>query len=154
MIEKSQFKTTTRSVQLGNGVTWLKNQNTQWMGLTATQSEAIRYILKHHEEKPLTAADLMETLQLSQSTVAGVIQRLEDKNLIVRCTSKQDARKHIIHPTQKGLELEEKLKQTAVDIQEIILRNMTLEEQQEFNRLLEIALDNIQEERGKKSKHE
>lgn len=143
MIQRSQYQTTTRARQLGNAITWLRNQSTQSMGLTATQSEAIRYILKNHELKPLTAADVMEALQLSQSTVAGIIQRLEGKELITRSPAPEDARKSIIIPTQKGLELEDNLKQSAVKTENILLQGMTPEDRAEFNRLLQIALDNI-----------
>lgn len=143
MIQKSQFQTTTHAVQLGNAITWMKNQKTQFINLTATQGDAIRYILKNYDEKLITAADLMKNLQLSQSTVAGIIQRLEEKELITRSAAQSDARISIIRPTEKGVELEEKLKQSAVETEAILLQGMTQEEQTEFNRLLQKALDNI-----------
>lgn len=143
MIQKSQFQTASRVVQLGNSVTWLKNQNTQFMGLTATQSEAIRFVLKNYAEKELTAADLMEHLHLSQSTVAGIIKRLENKSFIKRTTAVGDSRKSIITPTEDGLHLEEDLKLAAVDTEQIIVQGMTPTEQAEFNRLLQKALDNV-----------
>ena len=113
------------------------------MGLTSTQSEAIRYIFKNYREKPLSAANLMEYLQLSQSTVAGIIQRLEQKELIERTVSEADARKSMIMPTAKGLELEESLKQSAVETEALLLDGMTKDEQELFNRLLQKALDNM-----------
>ena len=143
MIHRSQFQTATRAIQLGNAVSYIKNQRTQLMGLTSTQSEAIRYILKNYREKPLSAANLMEYLQLSQSTVAGIIQRLEQKELIERTVSEADARKSIIKPTTKGLELEEALKQSAVETEALLLNGMTREEQELFNHLLQKALDNM-----------
>ena len=143
MIHRSQFQTATRAIQLGNAVSYIKNQRTQLMGLTSTQSEAIRYILKNYRAKPLSAANLMEYLQLSQSTVAGIIQRLEQKELIERTVSEADARKSIIKPTTKGLELEEALKQSAVETEALLLNGMTREEQERFNYLLQKALDNM-----------
>lgn len=143
MIQKSQFQTASRVVQLGNAVTWLKNQSSQFMGLTSTQSEAIRFILKNYTNKDLTAADLMDQLHLSQSTVAGIIKRLEDKSLIRRTTAPDDSRKCIITPTKKGLQLEEDLKRTAVETEHILVQGMTDSEQAEFNRLLQKALDNV-----------
>lgn len=143
MIYRSQFQTATRAIQLGNAVSYIKNQRTQFMGLTSTQSEAIRYILKNYREKSLSAADLMKYLQLSQSTVAGIIQRLEQKELIERTVSETDARKSIIRPTIKGLELEEALKQSAVETEALLLDGMTKEEQELFNHLLQKALDNM-----------
>ncbi len=143
MLHRSQFQTATRAIQLGNAVSYIKSQRTQFMRLTSTQSEAIRYILKNYREKPLSAANLMEYLQLSQSTVAGIIQRLEQKELIERTVSETDARKSMIMPTAKGLELEESLNQSAVETEALLLDGMTKEEQELFNRLLQKALDNM-----------
>ena len=86
--------------------------------------------------------DVMDSLQLSQSTVAGIIKRLESKGLIERRTSEKDSRKSIISPTEKGLKLETILKKKAVETETILLQGMTEEEQAEFNRLLQKALDN------------
>ncbi len=144
MVERTQFQTASRARQLGNAIIWLRNQGTRQMGLTAVQSETIRYILKHHEEKPLVAADLMQALRLSQSTVAGILRRLEDKELICRTASPEDGRRSIISPTQKGLELETRLVQSAIETERILLRGMTQAEQTELNRLLQMALENIQ----------
>ncbi len=149
MIQKSLFQTATRIVQLGNAITWIRNQKTQFMDLTSTQSEAIRYILRNYEEKELTAADLMENLQLSQSTVAGIMQRLQNKGLIKRTISSDDNRKSIITPTEKGLELEAILREKAAETENILLNGMTEDERKEFNRLLVIALDNANTERLK-----
>lgn len=147
MIHRSQFQTTSYAVQLGNALTWLKNQKTRLYDLTATQSEAIRCILKRSEVKDVTAADLMDALQLSQSTVAGVVRRLEEKGLITRAAAQDDARVSILRPTAKGLELEQRLKQSAVETEEILLRGMTAEEQAQLRHLLQKALANINAER-------
>lgn len=143
MIQKSQFQTATRVVQLGNAVTWIRNQKSQFMGLTAAQGEAITYILKNYEDKELTANNLIKDLRLSQSTMAGIISRLEAKGLIFRKTDENDSRKSIIYPTKKGLELEEILKAKAVETEAILLQGMSYEEQAELNRLLQIVLNNV-----------
>ena len=43
MIHRSRFQTAARAIQLGNAVSYIKNQRTQFMGLTLTQSEAFRF---------------------------------------------------------------------------------------------------------------
>ena len=116
MIQKSQFKTATRVVQLSNTVTWIRNYKNQFMDLTSTQSDAIIYILKNYQDNSLTANELMRDLQLSQSTVAGIISRLEAKGLICRRPAENDNRKNIIYPTAKGMVLEEDLKKKAVEL--------------------------------------
>lgn len=94
----------------------------------------------------------MEQLGLSQSTMAGIIKRLENKNLITRQTDIKDARKSILQPTKEGLALEEYLQETALQTEMILLQGMTGKEQAEFYRLLQIALDNMNRVRESESK--
>lgn len=129
-------------VQLGNAVSWFRNQKFLLIGLTSSQSEVMRYVLKNQKES-ITAGDLIAQLGLSQSTVAGIIKRLEKKNLLMRCTDDSDARKSIIVPTDDGLRIEKYLKEVAAQTEEVLLQGMTEAEQDELNRLLKIALNNI-----------
>ena len=137
----NEFKTASMVVRLGNVVAWLRNQRMQQRDITSSQSDVIRYILKHREQ-PVSAGDLMKQLGLSPSTMAGLLKRLENKSLIIRKTDQNDARKIIIMPTEEGLALEDYLKETAAQTEEILLRGMTQAEQDEFYRLLKIALQN------------
>ena len=140
-MDSNQFKTASMVVRLGNVVAWLRNQRMQQRDITSSQSDVIRYILKHREQ-PVSAGDLMKQLSLSPSTMAGLLKRLENKSLIIRKTDQNDARKIIIMPTEEGLALEDYLKETAAQTEEILLRGMTQAEQDEFYRLLKIALQN------------
>ncbi len=130
-------------IMLGNAVTNDRNRKMQSYQLTCTQSDAIRYILKNSEKKQVSAADLMEQLGLSQSTVAGVLKRLEEKELIFRCTSPEDQRKVLLFPSEKGLELRKILKENARHTEETLVRGMSEEEVMEFDRLLSLALENM-----------
>ena len=137
MIEAIQYKTASTIVRLGNAVTYYRNIKMQEYGLTSAQGDVIRAIL---HEPGITAAELKKKLGLSQSTVAGILERLENKRLIKKTLVDGDARKMSLFPTSQGLELEDMLKQTALETQQIIMEGMTKSEQEEFNRLLEIAL--------------
>lgn len=141
MTDSNQFKTASLIVRLGNVVTWLRNQRMQQKGITSSQSDVVRYILKHPDQ-PVSAGDLMDQLDLSPSTIAGILKRLENKSLITRKVDKEDARKVIIMPTEEGLALEDYLKETAVQTEKILLKGMTEAEQKEFYRLLQKALQN------------
>ena len=79
MNEADAYRTGHNIIQLANSLTRLANQKMRDTGLTASQSEAMRYILKHSDEQ-LTAVELMEQLDLSQSTVAGLIKRSKPNN--------------------------------------------------------------------------
>ena len=150
MIEAFQYKTASTLVQLGNAVTYYRNIKMQEYGLTSAQGDVIRAIL---HEPGITAAELKKKLGLSQSTVAGILERLENKGLLAKKLVDGDARKISLVPTARGLELEEMLKQTALDTQQWVTEGMSPEEQTEFDRLLEMALAHMSTIREKESEH-
>ena len=140
MIRPEQFKTASLIVKLGNAVTYYRNLKMESIGLTSVQSDAIIAALR---EPGITATQLKEVLQLSPSTVAGIVARLENKGLLHREVDQQDARKAILTPTQQGMGLEEPLKTIALETQQCLVEGMSEEEQAQFVRLLQIALDNL-----------
>lgn len=140
MINPKQFKTASLIVKLGNAVTYYRNYKSKEIELTSVQSDAFIATLRN---PGLTATQLKEHLQLSQSTVAGIVSRLSDKGLIEKVTDENDARKDYLVPTKDGERLEEPLKKIALNTQQCLVEGMSEEEQQQFDRLLQIALDNI-----------
>lgn len=150
-MDTPKYRTGRLLVQLGNSVSWFRNQKMKKVGLTSSQSEVIRHILKHRNES-LTAGDIMTQFSLSQSTVAGILKRLEKKGLLVRQADETDARKSIITLTSSGLAMESNLKLIAAQTEDLLLHGMTEEEQAEFNHLLQIALSNMNVFRAVSSK--
>ena len=140
MIRSRQFKTASLIVKLGNAVTYYRNLKMEDIDLTSVQSDALIAILRN---PGITATQLKEHLRLSQSTVAGIIARLESKNLIEKSVDQDDGRKAILTPTEQGLALEDPLKQTALETQRFLVEGMNEDEQREFDRLLQIALENM-----------
>ena len=145
MIQNSQFKTASLLVKLGNAVTYYRNLKMEDIDLTSQQSDALIATLRN---PGITASQLKEQLGLSQSTVAGIISRLEAKGLIEKKSDSTDARKAILMPTRQGLDLEEPLKEIALDTQKFLVEGMDEAEQATFARLLEIALSNMNRVRG------
>jgi len=140
MIQSTQFKTASLIVKLGNAVTYYRNIKMESLDLTSVQSDAFIATLRN---PGITARELKEYLQLSQSTVAGIIARLENKGLIKKTVDQGDARKAILMPTEQGVLLEEPLKEIALGTQQFLVEGMCEEEQAELSRLLQIALDNM-----------
>lgn len=140
-MDSAQFKTASLIVRLGNVVAWLRNQRMQQRGITSTQSDVIRYLLKH-QDQPVAAGDLMAQLGLSPSTMAGILKRLELKDLIVRRPDPRDARRSMVDLTDQGRALEDYLKHTAAQTEEVLLRGMPPQQQEAFCQLLALALDN------------
>ena len=140
MVEITQFKTATLLVKLGNAVTYYRNKKMENIDLTSVQSDVFIDILRH---PGITASELKDHIQLSQSTVAGIIGRLESKKIISKTMDDQDGRKVFLYPTDQGLLLEETLKEIALETQQFLVEGLNESEQAEFTRLLEIALNNL-----------
>lgn len=96
MIHQKEFVTASLIVKLGNAVTYYRNMKMEDIGLTSIQSDALIATLRNPE---ITASQLKEHLNLSQSTVVGIIERLESKGLISKVNDTQDARKTHLIPT-------------------------------------------------------
>lgn len=143
MNDKSQFRTASRIVQLANAIVWLRNNQLQSLRLTSSQSEALLYILRQPPDREIFAGNLMEDLHLSQSTVAGIVKRLEDKGLIRRTVASHDNRKSIIALTSQGRQLDQILRRNAVRTESALLDGMSAEERQQLLCLLERAEENL-----------
>lgn len=138
----NQYKTSGLMIRLSNALIWFRNQELQLHDLTSSQFEVIRYLLTHREQN-ITAGTIMTQLELSQSTVAGILKRLHAKGLIQRRTDQHDARREFVILTEKGLALEESLQGIAYKTEKILLQGMSQAEQEEFYRLLQLALENM-----------
>lgn len=144
MYSDKAYLTASQLVQLGNIVNWFRNRSLQPFGLTSSQSEAIHFILRHGDEE-ITAGRLMDELKLSQSTVAGILRRLEDKGLIGRTSKDGDARTQVIRSTPQGEELREQLRQSAIRDERELLAELTEEEKASFKATLQIVLDHMKQ---------
>ncbi len=142
MIENYELKAVGDIVRLGNAVNRFRNIQMASIGLTATQGEVVRFVLSKHD-KDLTAKDLMEHLNLSPSTVSGVVSRLCENGFLEKRGDETDLRRVIIVPGTKCLELEETIRQTLVETSQMLLDGMSQEEKCEFERLLAHALHNM-----------
>lgn len=70
-------------------------------GLTGPQAA----ILSALNAKPLTAGDLADSVNLSQGTVTDILNRLEQKELLIRHRDPQDRRRVIVELTDKARSL-------------------------------------------------
>ncbi len=141
---KNKYLTACNIVRLSNFIIYYKNMRLEELGLTSTQYDAIKYILRNKEKKDMTACDLINNLNLSQSTIAGIISRLEEKEFITRKTDPSDTRKSLIFPTEKTLNLEISLRKIGDEIEDLLLNKLSLDQQSEFNKFLETSLENIE----------
>ncbi|HHU94822.1 MAG TPA: MarR family transcriptional regulator [Alcaligenaceae bacterium] len=70
--------------------------------ITSPQLVCLRTVI---EKGPLTATAISREIHVSPSTIVGVLDRLEDKGLVLRERSKEDRRIVFVSATESGREL-------------------------------------------------
>jgi len=131
----------------------LKNRNKHLAdySLTAAQSDIIVYLIRNYEEKDeINQLDIQKHLQLSNPTVSGLLNRLEDKGFISRTSSIKDARYNCVKPTQKALDQATAMKNHMYSSEESMLVGLSAAERNELVRLLNIVLTNVENKEDEK----
>lgn len=108
------------------------------LGLTPVQYSSLQTIchLPGIDQKTLAM-----TIGYDTSTIAGVIDRLEARGLVVRNVSPTDRRVRLVTPTPKGLETLEAVVPRMLKSQERFLEPLTKAERKEFMRLMQVLID-------------
>ena len=82
------------------------NVTLQGLGITAIQSRVMFYIMDHCLEGPVFQRDVEQVFSLSRSTATGILQQLEEKDLLRRESVPSDARLKNLVPTPRAAELD------------------------------------------------
>lgn len=144
MANSSTYRIPGKLLRLGKRVKEIRNRDFQELGLTSAQADALFFILKEHRhQRASSATEVRNELQLSQSTVAGILARLEANDFIERREDTADSRRILLEPTEKSLALKDGLDESAIHTEELLLTGMTQEEKESFAKLLSVALKNI-----------
>lgn len=107
------------------------NQNLQALNLTMQQNRVL-ILLAHAEEQTLSLKALEEHFGAAQSTVAGLVSRLEKKGLIEAVASPADRRVKLARLTAEGARIHARSRQNAVDAEARLTANLSPEEQEIF----------------------
>ena len=108
------------------------------LGLTPVQYSSLQTICN----KPsIDQKTLAMTIGYDTSTIAGVIDRLEARGLVVRSVSPDDRRVRLVTPTQKGMEILEAVVTPMLKSQDRFLEPLTKAERREFMRLMQVLID-------------
>jgi DNA-binding MarR family transcriptional regulator len=86
---------------------WVRNHLTTALkefGITLEQFNVLRILNGKHPE-PLNVKDIASRIVEKSSNVPRIIDRLADKKLAKRTTSKKDKRETLVSITEKGIEL-------------------------------------------------
>ena len=131
---------------LNGRITNKVNKNLVEFNLTCVQHEILCFINKNEKERDVFQKDIEKCLKLTNPTVTGIIKRLEEKQMIVRCSSSIDARYKCLHVTEKGKDIICKsFKFGSNTIEKQLVNDMTDEEVKVLKDLLYRALKNMEE---------
>ena len=107
------------------------NQNLQALNLTMQQNRVL-ILLAHAEAHTLSLKALEERFGAAQSTVAGLVARLEKKGLIEAVTDPSDRRVKLARLTEEGVRLHAQSRQNVLAAEARLTANLSPEEREVF----------------------
>ena len=110
--------------------------------LTRANAFIIKYLINNND-KDIFQKDIENKFGITKSTASTVLKLMEAKNLITRQSISSDARFKKLVPTQKAYQIHEKIEQSYLKDQELLLSNFSEEEKENFKALLTKLKDNI-----------
>ncbi|MGM9948289.1 MarR family winged helix-turn-helix transcriptional regulator [Floccifex sp.] len=113
--------------------------------LTKSQSDVLRFLSSHRDEI-IVQKDIENDLKISNPTVTGLLNRLEQKKFIQRLSHPTDKRAKQIVLTPKAFEMESMIKNQIEVNEENLLKGFSNEEKELFLAFLQRSLQNISKE--------
>jgi len=124
------------------------NSNLQSNDITLSQMKMLFYIL-HTENVPerdrMPLKELERRFGVAQSTAAGIIQRLEKKELVESVAGAEDKRVKILRVTEKGKSTCKSAEKSMDEITAKAVTGFTDEEKNTLDLLLRKLLNNIEQ---------
>jgi DNA-binding MarR family transcriptional regulator len=108
-------------------------QQARELGITGPQVSALK-ILEAVGDLSLT--ELSERMSARNSTITGIVDRMERDGLVVRERSQNDRRVVLIRATEKGQKLAKGLPAPAVEVFTAALKSLPTEDRAELRRIL------------------
>ena len=128
-----EFRIERNMLRIGTFLATQRNNHLRQMGLTASQSEAMRFL---QENPDISITDLKKHLKTSHQATRILVERLREKELVAVSPDKNDSRTRLIALTQKGETLLAQLKQEGQAAGVRLLRSLSHEEMAQLDGLL------------------
>jgi len=111
-------------------------------------SPAVNSILFHlSKNESLTQVDLVNKSHLRPSSVSVTLQKMEHDGLIVRESNLEDQRYITVRMTEKGKEIEEKVRKSIRSFDEDITSDITNEEKEITKKVIKKIIGKLMEDR-------
>lgn len=113
--------------------------------LTKSQLDILNY-LDQHRDQMTCQKDLQNYLHVSNATINGLVNRLEQNGYIYRITNSEDKRMVSIHPTEKANQIKDLFLTTIYNLEQKMMAHIAPDKQEELVNLLEQMIQNIESE--------
>ena len=111
--------------------------------MTPTQTHVLLYLAEHG---PSAQSVLAEGMRVKAPTANGIIDRMEEKGLLVRSVDERDARRRLVGLTEKGQGLVEQIQRQFMLAEETIVRGFDEAEQRQLRAFLQRIIENLEVE--------
>lgn len=109
--------------------------------MTPAQTHVLLYL---HENGATTQTVLAEQMRVKAPTANGILDRMEEKGLLVRTVDGRDARRRLIRLTEKGEGLVEELRGQFILAESAILQGFDQAEQCQLKSFLQRIIQNLE----------
>ena len=113
--------------------------------LTKSQLDILNY-LDQHPDQMTCQKDLQNYLHVSNATINGLVNRLEQNGYIYLITNSEDKRMVSIHPTEKANQIKDLFLTTIYNLEQKMMAHIAPDKQEELVNLLEQMIQNIESE--------
>ena len=110
--------------------------------ISPMQCRVLMYLCK--TDKEIHQKALEEYLMVKPSTVNGIVERMEQKNLLTRTASKHDARCRVLTPTEQGRSFRDTFVKIITSVGEQMEKGFTPQELEQLRSYLLRVADNLQ----------
>ena len=113
--------------------------------VTPVQIHVLHYLYHHGNQAP--QCEVTAHLKVKPSTANGILDRMEEKDLLRRSISESDGRKRLITLTEKGAGLQEVLRQKFEETEQLMTQGFSEAEAAQLHELLRRVMVNLEEDR-------
>lgn len=118
------------------------NKKLEKIDLTNSQASVLIYLYKN--EEIVNQRNIEKKFDLTNPTVNGILNRLENKDFIRRTISLKDARNKEIHLTEKSISLINEMRKESKQLEKEMIAGISKEELNIFNDVLKKIFNNMQ----------
>lgn len=134
-VMKEYYSTVHEIIKTGHWITDSVSKELKSFGIYEPQYNVLR-ILKESQGHPISVNAILDQMVQRSSNVTRIVDKLEQKELVVRTLSAEDRRKMDIEITNKGIELLEELDEKVKAFHLPMSKNLDKKELAQLKKLM------------------